>query len=242
MLLFFIRRINMNQDSVVSGSKKCLSVEAPEIKDWSSIRNSSPEADNELADSASSTSFGTSSVTCISSGFDSVVKEPSPWELEYISYVLVNTDLRLEEWALTQAHEIISPDLFGQLEDDEKPGSNPNTEENLKLERKVIFDYVGESLHLKCVQHFGGSWKQHWSKSVMLSRRKDLLAEELYREVSGWTSMEELMVDELVDKDMSTQLGKWVDFEIEAFQEGIEIEKVILTQLVDELVDEFFWP
>lgn len=226
---------------MVAGSKNCVSVEAHEIKDWSSIRNRLPEADNELADSASSTSFGTSSVTYISSVFDSfVVKESSPWELEYISCLLVNTDLRLEEWALTLAHEIISPDLFDQLEDDEKTGLNPSTEENLKLERKVIFDYVGESLHLKCVQHFGGSWK-HWSKSVMLSRRKDLLAEELYREVSSWTSMEELMVDELVDKDMSTQLGKWVDFEIETFQEGIEIEKVILTHLVDELVDEFFW-
>ncbi|KAK4358715.1 hypothetical protein RND71_020944 [Anisodus tanguticus] len=46
--------------------------------------------------------------------------------------------------------------------------------------------------------------------------------------------MEELMVDEVVDKDMSTQRGKWTDFSFEAFEEGVDIEKGILSSLMDE--------
>ncbi|KAL2551437.1 putative late blight resistance protein-like protein R1B-17 [Forsythia ovata] len=49
----------------------------------------------------------------------------------------------------------------------------------------------------------------------------------------------ELMVDEVVDKDMNTKDGQWVEFEIQAFEEGVEIENRILASLVDELVDDF---
>ncbi|KAL2500745.1 putative serine/threonine-protein kinase-like [Forsythia ovata] len=46
------------------------------------------------------------------------------------------------------------------------------------------------------------------------------------------------MVDEVVEKDMSTKDGQWVEFEIEAFEEGVEIENRILASLVDELVEQ----
>jgi hypothetical protein len=52
--------------------------------------------------------------------------------------------------------------------------------------------------------------------------------------------MGDMMVDELVDQDMSTRYGKWLDFSIEAFEEGLEIENGILTSLVDELVSDFY--
>jgi hypothetical protein len=39
---------------------------------------------------------------------------------------------------------------------------------------------------------------------------------------------------------MSTRYGKWLDFSIEAFEEGLEIENGILTSLVDELVSDFY--
>lgn len=55
------------------------------------------------------------------------------------------------------------------------------------------------------------------------------LAEGVHREIAGLTSMEELMVDEVVDKDMGTQHRKWTDFSFEAFEEGVDIEKGILS-------------
>ena len=64
------------------------------------------------------------------------------------------------------------------------------------------------------------------------------MAEELYKEILGWQSMGDLMVDELVDQDMCTSYGKWLDFSIEAFEDGVDIEDGILTSLVNELVSD----
>jgi hypothetical protein len=44
------------------------------------------------------------------------------------------------------------------------------------------------------------------------------------------------MVDELVDKDMSSQYGRWLDFEIDAFAFGVEVESQIFNSLVNEVV------
>ncbi|OMO58410.1 hypothetical protein COLO4_34668 [Corchorus olitorius] len=48
--------------------------------------------------------------------------------------------------------------------------------------------------------------------------------------------MGDCMVDELVDKDMSSQHGKWLDFEDDAFALGVDIEGQILNILVDEVI------
>ncbi|XP_027163863.1 uncharacterized protein LOC113764028 isoform X2 [Coffea eugenioides] len=231
--------LDSNRSISSEASKMFLAVEAYEMTQWSSTRKSRPvEADMEVSDSASSASLGATSVTDTSSSFTSMItNESANWELEYIRCILVNTDLLLEEFALGEAHKVLAPNLFDQW-GEVKLGSSKNVEKNFKLVQKVLFDYVEESLELKCVQLFSGSWKS-WTKLAALIQKKDWLAEELGREISGWTSMEDLMVDELVDKDMSTKLGKWVDFEIEAFEEGVEIEKRILSNLVDELVDDF---
>ncbi|KAL3538251.1 hypothetical protein ACH5RR_001617 [Cinchona calisaya] len=233
--------LDSNRTISSEASKKFLSIEAYEMTQWSSTRKPQPvEPDLELSDSASSTSLAATSLTDTSSSFNwMIINESSNWELEYIRHILVNADLMLEEFALGQAHKVIAPNLFDQW-GEEKLGSNKNVEENFRLVRKLLFDYVEDSLELRCTQIFGGRWKS-WTKLTVLIQRKDWLAEELCREISGWTSMDDFMVDELVDKDMSTQLGKWVDFETEAFEEGVEIEKGILSNLVDELVDDFFF-
>lgn len=64
------------------------------------------------------------------------------------------------------------------------------------------------------------------------------MAEELYKELLGFRSMEEVMVDELVTKDMSSGCGKWLDFDVEAFEEGLEVEGDIMSYLVNELVSD----
>ncbi|KAJ6757053.1 PHOSPHATIDYLINOSITOL N-ACETYLGLUCOSAMINYLTRANSFERASE SUBUNIT P DOWN SYNDROME CRITICAL REGION PROTEIN 5 -RELATED [Salix koriyanagi] len=78
-----------------------------------------------------------------------------------------------------------------------------------------------------------------WAKLSTLFQRKGWLAERnCTRKFLGWQSMGDLMVDELVDQDMSTSYGKWLDFSIEAFEDGVVIEDGILTSLVDELVSD----
>lgn len=165
-------------------------------------------------------------------------KDSSNWELKYIGYILSNAELLLEEFSLGQAHKIIAPDLFDQLEN-QKMDSYKVMEEHV-LERKVLFDCVCECLEVRCGRLLAGSFK-FWAKQMTMLHRRQWLADDLYREISSWTNDEELMVDELVDKDMSSKNGKWIDFEIEAFEEGVEIENRILTSLVDELVDDFLF-
>lgn len=163
-------------------------------------------------------------------------KDTSNWELQYIGDILRSAEVLSEEFALGQAHKIIAPDLFDQLEN-QKMDSSKVTEEQL-LERKVLFDSVCECLEVRCERLLAGSCR-FWVKQMSMLSKRQFLADDLYREISSWANDEELMVDELVDKDMSCKNGKWTDFEAEAFEEGVEIGNRILTCLVDELIDDF---
>ncbi|XP_068318486.1 uncharacterized protein [Pyrus communis] len=188
---------------------------------------------SEFLDSASSASTGDASgksTTIISGSY--YFNQTNDWELEYVRYIISNVDLEMEEFALGDAQHVITPSLFDHLDNQEQ-------EEYLKLEQKILFDCVNETLQFRCKQIFVGSRKA-WDRLTTLSQRKGRLAEELYKEISGCKNMVELIGDDLVDKDMSTQRGKWLDFEVEAFEEGLEIEKGILNCLVDELVSDFF--
>ncbi|KAK4402154.1 hypothetical protein Sango_0956100 [Sesamum angolense] len=217
------------------GRLPCLSIESSEGMNWSSSRKFHPDV--EISDTASSLSIRTMSETVASSLYMTDSKDNSHWELKYIVDILHSRGLLLEEFALGQAHKIIAPDLFDQLES-QKMDSYKVMGEHVVLERKVLFDCVSECLEVRCGRLLAGSCK-FWAKQTTTLHRRQWLAEDLYREISSWTNAEELMVDELVDKDMSSKSGKWIDFEVEAFEEGVEIEERILTSLVDELIDDF---
>ncbi|KAK9147014.1 hypothetical protein Sjap_006917 [Stephania japonica] len=158
-------------------------------------------------------------------------------KLLYMKEILCNVDLMFKDFTLGRAREIINPHLFDQLE---KTWSRADAEDKDSwLRRKALFDSARECLDLRCRRYASGGCRT-WSKGVALLQRKDWLAEEVCKEISGWESMANWMVDELVDKDMSTQCGRWLDFEIEEFEEGVEIEKSILSSLIDEVVADIF--
>jgi hypothetical protein len=195
------------------------------------------EGETELSDSASSISLVDvvrkyTTRTCSTTE----LKELSDWELDFIRDIVNSAELNLKGFALGQTSKVINPNLFDLLENQDK-GMESNEVEYSKLARKLLFDCVSEFLDFKCRQTFVGSCKA-WAKLSTLFQRKGLLAEELYKEILGWQSMGDLMVDELVEQDMSTPNGKWLDFSIEAFEDGVEIEDGILTSLVDELVSD----
>ncbi|XP_059652327.1 uncharacterized protein LOC132299614 [Cornus florida] len=223
------------------GSKHCLSAEAQGKSNCISAKVPElVEGETELSDSASSISTGCMDRKDRTTTFCYVdFKQLSDWELEYIRDILCNAELTLEGFSLCHPHEVINPDMFDQLEN-QRTGSHKIMEKSSKLGRKVLFDCVSECMGLRCERLSGGSCKE-WTRWATLFRRKGWLADELYKEISSWASMGDLMVDELVDKDMSTQYGKWVDFETEAFEEGVQIEQGILTSLVDELVTDIFF-
>ncbi|WOL06684.1 hypothetical protein Cni_G15418 [Canna indica] len=107
---------------------------------------------------------------------------------------------------------------------------------NDKATSNLLFDCVQECLDLKHSLYFKAGYRA-WDKGTMVTR--DDLAQDIYDQISGWRSMGNWMVDELVANDMSTHLGKWVDFEIEAFETGKQIQKQILSSLIDEVLADF---
>ncbi|KAK9735665.1 hypothetical protein RND81_04G218500 [Saponaria officinalis] len=153
------------------------------------------------------------------------------WELEYVRYALHYAGLKRS--TLIDDCKIIDPGLFDLLEN-LITASGRTSEQCSKSDRIVLFDCICESVSVRHERAIFGSYKS-WLKWDYLLQN-DLLTEEVYKDISCWQSMGNLMVDELVDWDMSTQYGKWLDFEIESLEEGAEIEEDIVASLVDELV------
>lgn len=77
-----------------------------------------------------------------------------------------------------------------------------------------------------------------WIKGFEMVKRKEWLAEDVYKEISDWSGMGDSMVDELVDKDMSSQYRRWLEYEVDASELGSEVVDQIFNSLVDDVVTE----
>ncbi|KAB1202127.1 hypothetical protein CJ030_MR8G002384 [Morella rubra] len=224
-----------------NGSTKYVLEQVQESSKWHSTSELlQVGGEMELYDVASSMSTGDASRKHLSRTFSlKGFMGSSNRELEYVKDILNSAELTLEDFALGQISEVAAPNLFDPLEILGN-GTERNGEECFKLGRKVLFDCVSECLDLRSRKILVGSCKS-WSKWVTLSGRKLWLAEDVYEEILGWKSMEDLMLDEIVDKDMSTQYGRWIDFDIEAFEEVVDMEKGIVASLVDELISDILY-
>ncbi|KAK9672982.1 hypothetical protein RND81_12G138600 [Saponaria officinalis] len=211
--------------STTEESKPCSSVLAQEIATSSSIQKFRPtDIDMDTSDSASSTSFQ------ITAAKDST--KTIAWELGYVKNILSNVELMFKDYVTGRTREIVNPHLFDQMERRTLVGAGS------KLERKVLFDCVGECLDLKCQRFVGGGFDM-WTKGIATLKRTDRVAEEVYKEIQGWKRLGDCMVDELVDRDMSSKYGRWLNFEVDEFMLGVEIEGQILDSLVGEIVADF---
>ncbi|XP_028182087.1 uncharacterized protein LOC114368983 isoform X2 [Glycine soja] len=219
------------------GSKLSSSVQAHEVHGLSFSRKFYPcESDTELSDSASSTLAGNMMRKHTSTTF-SVTRfgRSSTWELNYVKDILCNVELMYVDFSLGQATEVIDSHLFKQLEGCK--GGFKRDDESRMMRRKVTFDCVSECLGLRCRRYVGGGYKM-WNKGFEMVKRKEWLAEDVYKEISGWSGMGDSMVDELVDKDMSSQYGRWLDYEVDASELGSEVVDQIFNSLVDDVVTE----
>jgi hypothetical protein len=104
-----------------------------------------------------------------------------------------------------------------------------------RLRWGLLFDCVNELLSAKCVYYFNAGYSSWYMGLAIL---QNLSAEELHREMTSLKVVDEGMVDELVYREMSTPLGSWVDFKVEAYQVVGAITTELLGSLVDEVVAE----
>ncbi|GAB4855638.1 hypothetical protein Ancab_024259 [Ancistrocladus abbreviatus] len=159
-------------------------------------------------------------------------RNSSCWELEYVRQILCYAELKEIEFG--ENSMVIAPNVFDQLEHLINT-PDKSLEDCSKLGRKLLFDFVNECVSLMYRELFLGGYKA-WAKCGILLQEDDWLAAELWKGISCLKGMGNLMLDELVDKDMSTGHGRWLDFKIETLEEGMEIEMEIITSLVDELI------
>ncbi|XP_057542194.1 uncharacterized protein LOC130820712 isoform X2 [Amaranthus tricolor] len=211
--------------SITEESKQCSSVLAQEeIELSSSQKLHTAETDTDALDSASSVS---SQITV-----ERQSTKSTAWELGYVKDILCNVELMFKDYVGGRTREIVNPHLFDQME--RRIGGK---KDESKLERKMLFDCVGECLDLKCQRFVGGGFEM-WMKGIATLKRKDRLAEEVYKEIQVWRNLGNSMVDELVDKDMSSKYGRWLDFEVDEFALGVDIQEQILNSLIGEIVSD----
>jgi len=105
-----------------------------------------------------------------------------------------------------------------------------------KTIKGFVFDCVMEYLESNCWQYFYTGFKA-WTK-LPLCVKAETLAREVKREVNKWACMVGMVPDEIIEWEMSHSLGKWNDFDIEAFEAGGDIDGDILHSLVDEVVQD----
>lgn len=102
--------------------------------------------------------------------------------------------------------------------------------------RGFLFDCLIECLDSKYVKyHYLGS--RACTRLLAFMNRESIIGE-VEKEMKKWTSLAGMITDEIVEWEMSHGLGKWTNFDIEAFESGDEVCGDILGDLVDEtLID-----
>ncbi|CAI9289320.1 unnamed protein product [Lactuca saligna] len=146
------------------------------------------------------------------------------WEPEYVTQVLEDIETMFTDFSLGKTRKIVNPRVFDKLE-----FGKPN-EEVVKLRRELVFNCVSECMETRC---------RVWGKGLAMVSRPNRLAQDVYKEIEGWEDMKDSMVDELVDKDMSGEgYKRWLDFDVEVFEYGVEIESWLIDSLINEVVDD----
>lgn len=166
-------------------------------------------------------------------------------KVNHAKEVIFNAELVLGNAAIHTSHEIkgfsISSFLLDELEtlasvlwtnfsnflgfEDTKEGNQF---------RGFIFDCLIEYLD-SSYGRFSKSGFRAWT-SLPFCMNAEKMIHEVAEEVRGWMSLVGLIPDDLIEREMSRGLGKWTDFEIEAFETGVEINRVIFYSLLDEIV------
>ncbi|MBA0560625.1 hypothetical protein Golob_017511 [Gossypium lobatum] len=107
--------------------------------------------------------------------------------------------------------------------------------ENYQL-RGFLFDCAIECIDSKYSRYCNSGFRAWGSLPYCVNSGK--LIRDVADEVRRWTKLAGMVPDELIEWEMSYSLGKWTDFDIEAYETGAEMGWDIVQTLVDEMVDD----
>jgi hypothetical protein len=195
------------------------------------INPPSVDTESKATYSASSASLDASDISDVTQ----CSKKSKNTDREYIGDVLSSVNLTIEDLGslfVNQDGTTLNPLLFEELEN-----MNVYTQGEDHLGhrgyRRLLFDCVNECLEVRRATYLRAGYAV-WSKWVAALSKG--IETEVCKEITSWKSMGEWVEDELVDKDLSIGLGTWVDFRVEEFETGEEVEREILSSLLDKVV------
>ncbi|XP_022759941.1 uncharacterized protein LOC111306307 [Durio zibethinus] len=113
------------------------------------------------------------------------------------------------------------------------------TKENNQL-RGFLFDCAIECLDSKYGRYCNSGFAA-W-RSLPLCMNSGKLIQDVAEEVRRCTKLAGMVPDELIEWEISYSLGKWTDFDMEAYETGAEIDWDILQNLIQELVLDLVFP
>jgi hypothetical protein len=64
------------------------------------------------------------------------------------------------------------------------------------------------------------------------------LVADVYRKLCEWRELADDLVDNLIEQDMRVAGGKWTDFSQEVVEVGLDVERILLKFMIEELVDD----
>ncbi|MCO5564223.1 hypothetical protein L7F22_017881 [Adiantum nelumboides] len=101
--------------------------------------------------------------------------------------------------------------------------------------RKLVFNCINEALNIQL-----GINEHHSRQSPLQSvpaLSEEHISQSVYRQMDKWRGMAcSMNIDDIVEEEMSTGLGKWGDFVDEVSDFAVEMECNLVRRLVDELV------
>ncbi|KAH9306130.1 hypothetical protein KI387_010534 [Taxus chinensis] len=175
-------------------------------------------------------------------------------ELDYVREIIGNAELMSEDIGILSEEDVpdflVDPNLFDKLETQES-SSGDIFSNHLKngsytfgfrktwgswQSRKLLFDCVKHCISSKYSSRYKGGYRTWIKGPTCLEGEK--LTGEILGEIRKWRMMDSGMLDDIVEKDMGTPTGKWIDFEREIFEIGAEIEKNICIDLIEELTND----
>lgn len=218
------------------------------------------EYDGELLDSATSYNkgkLGIEAVTDLVSQMaprllqrivDSLGPRMTKSRLSHVKDVILNAELLLGNATTMHIDQQVVPlpphvsivcflvDELGKVADLEGFMGCEDFKERKQL-KEFLFDSVIECVESMCCRYCNCGFEA-WKKLPFWMKTEKLIVEEVKREIKKWASLVGMMPDEIIEWEMSQSLGKWTDFDIEAFEEGVAIDGDILGFLVDEIVED----
>ncbi|KAE8654963.1 putative serine/threonine-protein kinase [Hibiscus syriacus] len=111
--------------------------------------------------------------------------------------------------------------------------------ENNQL-RGFLFDCAIECIDSKYGPYCNSGFRPWRSLPYCVNSGK--LIRDVAVEVKRWIKLVGMVPDELLDYEMSYSLGKWTDFNIEAYETGVEMDWDILQNIIDEIVHDLVSP